>query len=117
MTVIKCILPDLPAKLLSQFGIILLWDYYFRTQLTLTAVQKSIYSDENTILCEMLKAARIGCNLTQAQLAEAVDKPQSFIAKVEGGERRLVVVEFVKVVQAMGLIPSDFIKSYTEKIN
>jgi transcriptional regulator with XRE-family HTH domain len=54
--------------------------------------------------------------LTQAQLAERLGKPQSFVAKVERGERRLDVVEFVKVVQSLGLIPSDFLRDYVDEL-
>ena len=34
-----------------------------------------------------------------------LDKPQSFVAKYEGGERRLSAIEFVDVVRALGLEP------------
>jgi len=40
--------------------------------------------------------------MTQSQLAKRLGKPQSFIAKYEGGERRLDVIEFVDVVKALG---------------
>ncbi len=40
--------------------------------------------------------------MTQSQLAKKLGKPQSFIAKYEGGERRLDVVEFVDIVKALG---------------
>ncbi|ESF03049.1 hypothetical protein L244_15365 [Salmonella enterica subsp. enterica serovar Worthington str. BCH-3194] len=43
--------------------------------------------------------------MTQAQLAKALGKPQSFIAKVESGERRLDVVEFVRFCRLMNIEP------------
>ncbi|WP_241674124.1 helix-turn-helix domain-containing protein [Microcystis aeruginosa] len=46
---------------------------------------------------ECLIAARKDANLTQAALAKAIKKPQSFVAKYENGERRLDVVEFLLV--------------------
>lgn len=55
----------------------------------------SVYSDEYQRVINVLKKARKEKGITQAQLAEALGKPQSFIAKVENGERRLDVVEFV----------------------
>ena len=55
----------------------------------------SVYSDEYQLVINALKKARKEKGITQAQLAEALGKPQSFIAKVESGERRLDVVEFV----------------------
>ncbi|UFK55235.1 helix-turn-helix domain-containing protein [Enterobacter sp. AN-K1] len=55
----------------------------------------SVYSDEYQRVINALKKSRKEKGITQAQLAEALGKPQSFIAKVENGERRLDVVEFV----------------------
>ncbi|MHA0864602.1 helix-turn-helix domain-containing protein [Enterobacter wuhouensis] len=55
----------------------------------------SVYSDEYQRVINALKKARKAKGITQAQLAETLGKPQSFIAKVESGERRLDVVEFV----------------------
>ncbi|EKI0252626.1 helix-turn-helix transcriptional regulator [Enterobacter asburiae] len=55
----------------------------------------SVYSDEYQRVINALKKARKEKGITQVQLAEALGKPQSFIAKVESGERRLDVVEFV----------------------
>ena len=40
-------------------------------------------------------AARKAAGLTQHALARRLGRPQSFVAKYEGGERRLDVVEFV----------------------
>jgi hypothetical protein len=36
-------------------------------------------------------------------------KPQSFVAKYEGGERRLDVVEFIAIVRALGADPLKLI--------
>ena len=63
----------------------------------------SVYSDEHQRVINALKKARKEKGITQAQLAEALGKPQSFIAKVENGERRLDVVEFVHLAKLLGL--------------
>lgn len=39
---------------------------------------------------------RLDAGLTQADLAERLNKPQSFVAKVETHERRLDLIELVK---------------------
>ena len=44
-------------------------------------------------LRERLKAARIEAGLTQAQVGHLVGKPQSFISKIEVGERRVDFIE------------------------
>jgi transcriptional regulator with XRE-family HTH domain len=58
----------------------------------------------------MLIAARKAANLTQNKLAAVLDRRQSFVAKYEGGERRLEVVEFVQICRALGVAPDRLIK-------
>lgn len=40
--------------------------------------------------------------MTQAEVAERLGKPQSFVAKYEGGHRRLQLTEFLSVADAIG---------------
>jgi transcriptional regulator with XRE-family HTH domain len=53
-------------------------------------------------LMAALKQARLDAGLTQTDLAERLERPQSFVAKYENGERRIEVVEFVQIVRAIG---------------
>jgi transcriptional regulator with XRE-family HTH domain len=66
---------------------------------------KSIHSPQHQKLRELLIAARKKAGLTQAEVAERLGRPQSFVAKYEGGERRLDVIEFVEVARAVGADP------------
>jgi transcriptional regulator with XRE-family HTH domain len=50
--------------------------------------------------------------LTQAQLAKKLSKPQSFVSKMERGERRLDVVEFDAVARALGVDPIRLLKQF-----
>lgn len=63
----------------------------------------SIYSSEYQLVIKTLREARIEQGITQASLANALDRPQSFIAKVESGERRLDVVEFVYIARLLSV--------------
>ncbi|HEV2564325.1 MAG TPA: helix-turn-helix transcriptional regulator [Microvirga sp.] len=72
-------------------------------------MEKTIYSQQYQRLCELLIEARRNAGLTQVEVAERLGKPQSFVAKYEGGERRLDVVEFIAVAQALGLDPKALI--------
>ena len=65
----------------------------------------SIYSEQDQFVIRALKEARINQNITQEKLAQALNRPQSFIAKVENGERRLDVVEFVYIARLLSLNP------------
>lgn len=58
-------------------------------------MKKSIYSHRQERLAKLLREARKSRGLTQQQLADRLKKPQSFVAKVEGSERRLDVIEFL----------------------
>lgn len=69
---------------------------------------KSIYDDEYRRLINAIRAARTGAGMTQQQLADRLGRPQSFIAKVEGYERRLDIVEFLHVCRALGTDPASF---------
>lgn len=70
----------------------------------------SVYSEEYQRVITALKKARKERGITQAQLAEALGRPQSFIAKIESGERRLDVVEFVHLARLVGLDPKEVFK-------
>lgn len=63
--------------------------------------EKSIYSDEYQQLCALLRQLRREAALTQVQVAERLDVPQSFISKYESGERRLDVIELRHVAKAI----------------
>lgn len=51
----------------------------------------------------VLRAARLAAGLTQADLARALAKPQSYISKVETCERRIDVVETADWCRALSL--------------
>jgi transcriptional regulator with XRE-family HTH domain len=68
-------------------------------------IRKSVHSAEQQLLRELLVSARDKAGLTQQKLAKRLGKPQSFVAKYEGGERRLDVVEFIVIARAIGTDP------------
>lgn len=54
---------------------------------------KSIYSGEYKAIIKKLKQARLSAGFTQKEVAQKLGKPQSFVSKVESGERRLDIAE------------------------
>ena len=72
---------------------------------------KSIHSPQHQKLRELLVAARKKAGLTQAEVAERLNRPQSFVAKYEGGERRLDVVELIQVAQAVDADPARLVRA------
>lgn len=72
-------------------------------------MQKSLRTPRQILLQSLLVEARKATGLTQAELADALGKPQSFVAKYENGERRIDVVEFVDITAALGIPASDLL--------
>lgn len=64
-------------------------------------LKKTIHSKQSQLLQSHLIQARRNAGLTQQQLATRISKPQSFVAKYEGGERRLDVIEFINICDAL----------------
>jgi transcriptional regulator with XRE-family HTH domain len=46
-------------------------------------------------------------HLSQMDVAQRLGRPESFVAKYEGGERRLDMVEFIEGIQALESDPID----------
>jgi transcriptional regulator with XRE-family HTH domain len=69
-------------------------------------MSKSLRTPLQQQLRNTLAGLRKRKNLTQADLALKLGRPQSFVAKYEVGERRLDVVEFVDVACALEVDPS-----------
>jgi len=61
-----------------------------------TSMSKSIYSKDYKEIIERLKKARVDADLSQQAVAGKLGKPQSYISKIESGERRLDVAEMKK---------------------
>jgi transcriptional regulator with XRE-family HTH domain len=74
---------------------------------------KFVYVERYQLLTDWLVKKRKEANLTQAELAERLGKPQSYVSKYENGERRLDVVEFLEAVEAIGSDPGEIIKKLT----
>jgi transcriptional regulator with XRE-family HTH domain len=79
-------------------------------------LQKSVHSAGQLAFCELLIEARRKAGLTQHDLARRLQKPQSFVAKYEGGERRVDVVEFVSICRAIATDPVKLLKKLSEVV-
>lgn len=67
---------------------------------------KSLHTPAYTALLRTLIDTRKRSGMTQQDVADRLGKPQSYIAKVEGAERRLDIVEFVALAKAMDENPT-----------
>lgn len=67
---------------------------------------KTLGDNRQKILIAFLVEKRREAGLTQVELAARMKVYQSFIARVESGERRVDVVEFMKLGEVLGFDPS-----------
>ena len=58
---------------------------------------KSIYTKEYKKVIKRLKKARLGVGLKQIEVAKKLGKPQSYISKIERGERRIDITELKRI--------------------
>lgn len=70
---------------------------------------KTIYQTRYHALITEMIACRKQAGLTQQQVADILDKPQSYMAKIEGKDRKMDVVEFVEICKAIQQKPDRLI--------
>ena len=56
-------------------------------------------------LIALLVSARERADLTQRDLAARLKRPHSFVGRIEAGERRIDVVEFIEIARALDVDP------------
>jgi transcriptional regulator with XRE-family HTH domain len=66
----------------------------------------SVHSAAYRELRSQLTKAREESNLTQAALADAIGRSQSFVSKYESGERKLDALEFAAIAAQLGIDPT-----------
>jgi transcriptional regulator with XRE-family HTH domain len=76
---------------------------------------KSTFSPLYARFRELLVQSRKDAGLTQVELAERLERHQSFVSKYETGERRLDLIEFLEVAQVLQLDVHDFIRKLQGK--
>jgi len=76
-------------------------------------MSKSLFSAANEKFVETLIEARRNAGLKQAELAEIIDKDQSYISNIERGQRRVDMLEFYILARAMN---TDPVKLYADAI-
>ena len=74
----------------------------------------SVFTQRHQEFIQFLVATRKAAGVTQIELAARLDRPQSFVSKVERGERRVDVVEFCQIAEALGHEPSQLLRGFVE---
>lgn len=79
-------------------------------------MQKSIHSRDYEVFLSLLRRTRVEAGLTQVALAEKLGQTQSFVSKVERGERRLDVVELRWWCLELGVPLGEFMRGLEEEL-
>lgn len=74
-------------------------------------VTKSVFLHSYALLIRHLVDARISAGITQVDLANRLGRPQSFVSKVESGDRRIDVIEFLQIIAALNVAHEPIIAS------
>lgn len=72
---------------------------------------RSLRTSGHRAMMQVLTETRKSKGITQQDLADRLSRPQSYIAKVETGERRLDVVEFIEWASAIDSSPPELISA------
>jgi transcriptional regulator with XRE-family HTH domain len=67
---------------------------------------KTVFSKINDDFVRLLREARTKAGLTQVDAAQKLGCRQTFISKIECGERRVDVVEFILIMKAYDSDPA-----------
>ncbi len=78
---------------------------------------KTIFTGENQVVVDVIRAARLEAGLTQAQLAERIGRDQSHVSLIEGSQRRLDVVEFHAIALALGRDPKALFAAVADRLS
>ena len=77
-------------------------------------MEKTLSSREHAKLVRMLINEREAAGMTQTELANRLGEYQSFVARLESGQRRIDVVELIWISNALGFDPKHVIKALME---
>lgn len=70
----------------------------------------TIGTKRHKALIALLIEKRVAADMTQDDLADALGEYQSFVARLESGQRRVDVIEFLDIAKAVGFDPKDIIE-------
>jgi len=75
-------------------------------------LSKSLYTPEWEALCILLREMRVAKGVTQVDLSERLKQPQSFVSKVEAGQRKLDLRQFIIYVRALDADPAKVFRTF-----
>lgn len=80
-------------------------------------MKKYLNSKESNVLLEMLYQLRTATGMKQSDLAKQLKINQSFISKIENGERRIDIFELRSILACYGTNLKEFVVELERRIN
>lgn len=80
-------------------------------------MKKSINTHEAKLVAEMLYQLRVSMGLRQSDLAKKLQMPQSFVSKLESGERRIDIIELRNILKHLNTNIVEFATALEKKLN
>lgn len=77
---------------------------------------KTIYTNDYRKLIDTIREARERSGMSQTSLANRLGRSQQWVSQMERASRRLDVIEFVEVCQALGLEPQALLSTIAQQI-
>lgn len=77
-------------------------------------IRLSVHSSEHTYLRQLLIRRRLDLGLSQRALAERMNVVHSFVGKVETGDRRMDIFEFIEYCRALDWDASEVVQGLQE---
>ena len=79
-------------------------------------MEKSIYTREYQVLLRILREDRERAGVTQVELARRLGQTQSYVSKIELGDRRLDLVQLRTILTVLGVGLKDFVVRYEKAL-
>ena len=76
-----------------------------------------MHAPRYAVLRRLLVEIREEQTLTQVDVSQRLGKPQSYVSKYERGERRIDIIEFIDIANALGIKPVDAMKRLSRKLS
>lgn len=77
----------------------------------------SIHSPEHAELVLLLKDLRLRSGLSQAEVAEALDRPQTYVSAIEVGQRGIDLLQVREMCGLYGLAFPKFAELFEARLN
>lgn len=79
-------------------------------------MEKSIYSQENTAVIGLLRQIREENGITQVDLAASLGVTQSYVSKIERGERMVDIVQLRTICHRIGTTLPKFVEQLETRL-